>query len=59
MTETWHQRTEREIAETLPKIRRLVAEGMSPTDAINRSAHTAETYSAALKEYNLKPVIPD
>ena len=59
MTENWSQRTEREIAETLPKIRRLVAEGMSPTDAINRSAHTAETYSAALREYNLRPVIPD
>lgn len=59
MTENWSQRTEREIAETLPKIRHLVAEGVSPTDAINRTAHTAETYSAALREYNLRPVIPD
>lgn len=59
MTENWSQRTEREIAETLPKIRRLVAEGMDPVDAINRTAHTTETYSAALREYNLRPVIPD
>lgn len=59
MTENWSQRTEREIAETLPKIRRLVEEGMSPTDAINRTAHTTETYLAALREYNLRPVIPD
>lgn len=55
----WSRRTQREITETLSKIRRLVAEGMSPTDAINRTAHTAETYSAALREYNLRPVIPD
>lgn len=59
MTETWHERTEREIKETHATVQRLVSEGMSPTDAINRTAHTAETYSAMLQEYNLKPVIPD
>lgn len=59
MKETWPQRTAREISETLTTIRTQVANGMSPTDAINRSAHTAETYAAALREYNLKPVIPD
>lgn len=59
MTENWSQRTKREIAETLAVVKEQVASGMAPTDAINRSAHTAETYSAALKEYGLSPVIPD
>ncbi len=59
MTETWAEKTKREIAETLATIKRDVAAGLSPTDAINKSAHTAETYEAALKAYGLKPVIPD
>lgn len=59
MKENWSQRTDREIKETLAKVRNDVAAGMDPVDAINRSAHTAETYSAALKQYNLRPVIPD
>lgn len=58
-TMSYMERAERETKETLDRVRRYVSEGMSPTDAINRNAHTAESYSAALKEYGLKPVIPD
>lgn len=57
--ENWSQRTNREIKETLATVRTKVASGITPTDAINQSAHTAEAYSAALKEYGLRPVIPD
>lgn len=53
------ERAEKETKETLDRVRRAVSDGMSPTDAINRHAHTAMSYSAALKEYGLKPVIPD
>jgi hypothetical protein len=58
-TESWSERTDREIEETLTIVARDVAEGMTPTDAINRNARTAETYAAALKQYGLRPVIPD
>lgn len=53
------ERAKRETEETLERVRRDVVGGISPTDSINRHAHTAESYSAALKEYGLKPVIPD
>lgn len=53
------ERAEKETKETLERVRRAVSDGMSPTDAINRNAHTAESYSAALKAYGLKPDIPD
>jgi hypothetical protein len=53
------ERAEKETKETLERVRRAVSNGMSPTDAINRNAHTAESYSTALKEYGLKPDIPD
>lgn len=59
MKSEWWERTEKETKETLALIERDVASGVPPTDAINRNAHTAETYSAALKQYGLKPVIPD
>jgi len=52
-------RAERETKETMQRVRKAVSDGLSPTEAINRNAHTAESYSAALKEYGLKPVIPD
>lgn len=53
------ERAEKETKETMERVRKAVGGGMSPTEAINRNAHTAESYSAALKEYGLKPVIPD
>jgi hypothetical protein len=59
MTESYMDRVDREIRETMPRIQRDVASGLSPTDAINRNAHTTETYAHALKAYGLKPVIPD
>lgn len=52
-------RAERETKETMQRVRKAVNDGLSPTEAINRNAHTAESYSAALKEYGLKPDIPD
>lgn len=57
--ENYMERVKRETKETAVSVRRAIAEGLTPTDAINKHAHTAETYSAMLKEYNLKPVIPD
>jgi hypothetical protein len=53
------ERAELETKETMERVRKAVSGGMSPTNAINRNAHTAESYSAALKEYGLKPDIPD
>lgn len=51
---------ERETKELLPKIRRLVAEGVTPADAINRTVErSASAYLAALKEYGLSSDIPD
>ena len=47
------------IETTSAAVKRDVEAGMDLTDAINRNAHTAETYAAMLKNYNLKPVIPD
>lgn len=52
-------RAERETKETMQRVRKAVSDGLSPTEAINRNAHTAESYSAALKEYGLNPDIPD
>lgn len=59
MTKKWAERDERETQENLAQIRVKVANGKSPEQAINETARTASAYSAALKEYNLKPVIPD
>jgi len=59
MKSEWWERMEKETKETLARVERAVASGMSPTEAINHNAHTAESYSAALKEYGLKPEIPD
>lgn len=56
---TYMDRAERETKETMQRVRRGVSDGLSPTEAINRNAHTAESYSAALREYGLKPDIPD
>lgn len=53
------QRAEKETKEAMDRVGRAVSSGMSPTDAINRNAHTAESYSAALKAYGLKADIPD
>lgn len=53
------EQAERETKETLTRVRKAVNEGMSPTEAINHNAHTAKSYSAALKEYGLSPEIPD
>lgn len=56
---SYMDRAERETRETMQRVRKAVSDGLSPTEAINRNAHTAESYSAALKEYGLKPDIPD
>lgn len=56
---SYMERAEKETKETLARVREAISEGLSPTDAINRHAHTTESYAAALKEYDLKPVIPD
>lgn len=53
------QQAEKETKEAMERVGRAVSGGMSPTEAINRNAHTAESYSAALKAYGLKPEIPD
>lgn len=52
-------RAAEETRQTLIRVRRAVYDGYSPAEAINRNAHTNESYSAALKEYGLKPDIPD
>lgn len=59
MSDYW-VRTQKDIEDTRRKVSRSVAvEGLSPVEAINRNAHTAESYSAMLKDYGLKPDIPD
>lgn len=55
----WYNNTRKEMEETGRRVRAAIAEGLSPTDAINMHAHTAESYAACLKEHNLKPVITD
>lgn len=56
---TYMEKAAEDTRQAFVGIRRDIASGYSPTDAINRNAHTAESYAAALKEYGLKPVIPD
>lgn len=56
---SWHEHTQKEIVETDRRVLAAVADGLTPTDAINREAHTTEAYSAMLKKYDLSPVIPD
>lgn len=53
------EHAKQETKETMERVRKAVVSGMSPTEAINHNAHTAESYLAALKEYGLKPDIPD
>jgi hypothetical protein len=57
--ETYMQRVTREIQIAAFRVREDVSNGMTPGDAIKKNCHTAETYNAMMKEYNLKPVIPD
>ena len=53
------KKVEEDIAQADRLVARAVEAGSSPTDAINRHAHTAESYAAMLKKYDLKPTIPD
>lgn len=43
----------------LEKVREKIAAGADVVDAINKTCDTIESYTAALREYNLKMVIPD
>jgi hypothetical protein len=59
MTDSWMDQSNHETKATLERVRKEVGRGATPEDAINKNAHTAESYAAALREYNLSPVIPD
>ncbi len=43
----------------LPVVRQKIAQGMSSTEAINRTCTDVYSYNEAMKEHGLKPVIPD
>lgn len=49
----------RDMEYKLERVREAIAGGMDPVDAVNRNCDTIESYTAALREHNLKPVIPD
>lgn len=59
MPTPYAKQVEEDITVSQAMISKDVADGFKIVDAINRNCHTAETYAAALKLYNLKPVIPD
>lgn len=49
----------RNTAYFLRKTEAAIFGGADVVDAINKNCPTIESYTAALKKYNLKPVIPD
>ncbi|WP_311272217.1 MULTISPECIES: hypothetical protein [unclassified Rhizobium] len=56
--ETYQEMKARESG-NLPVVRRKMAEGMSSTEAINRTCTDVYSYNEAMKEHGLTPVVPD
>lgn len=56
---SYAEKSKAETEATMERIKLAVSRGMTPETAVNQNAHTAESYSAALKAYGLTPVIPD
>ena len=54
-----YQETKATASGNLPIVRRKIAEGLSPTDAINSTCTEINSYNEAMKEHGLTPVVPD
>lgn len=54
-----YQEEQAEKTGNLPRVRKLVAEGMKPGEAINKVCTDIYSYNEAMKEFGLTPVTPD